>query len=116
MNLIVDLILNYLQFCEECQKNIEPDTFSCEYCQKNICKYCLPSLKCNQCENIYCEDCTDFKKIENEYYCEDCYSQCFICNKFVFEINVCEYCCGQCCDECINCCERYGSFYCKDCL
>ena len=55
--------------CYNCSDNIcEECTLGCEDCSSLICNWC--SRRCKECWAISC--CA--KKINDEYYCEGCYS------------------------------------------
>ena len=116
---IINLITEYLEFCERCELNIEPDTnVYCSDCKYLVCKACADFWKtCNDCGSTYCKNCGDFKKVGDEYFCEDCvHGECYNCDKILIdEPDCCEECYNKLCEECIQQCELCGAKHCEDC-
>jgi hypothetical protein len=61
---------------------------------------CSPSLECKSCGIKCCADCYRYNFNAHKSYCDECISQCCICNNYSAHNYKCENCFCSVCDNC----------------
>jgi hypothetical protein len=119
--------------CEKCNKEIcKRDSWTCSICNKVYCKD-EKKIKCNECEDKFCEDCINKCSICDNNFCKKHLEKCSVCKKLVCkkDSKKCPVCkkvvCKNCLTKCKGCkkavckddfvkCPNCGKTVCKDCV
>lgn len=104
--------------CNLCdEKKLYKDIEKCTFCRKFVCYDCGIFDDCNYCrkeENVFCQDCkSDCYLTYKDYSTENWCINCTLCPDCIY---TCSECSDKVCDECFIICTSCGANICNECL